>query len=408
MKVLIVGSSKLPIPAVKGGAVSNLIEQLIAQNEIHKEIELSCCSLYDPEAEKEAKKYTETNFIWAKPPKFVKFLDKIVYVILGKIFRLKRLLSLSFIFQVIWLSFFVSKTIKIGKYDKIVFENSIPLLFSLKLRGNGKRYQGKYYLHMHSVPRKYYGNAKLVNQCERVICISEYVANQIIADCRLNIPKEKVCIMYNCIDTNLFFNNSGAFLSEIREKYNIKTHEKIVLFVGRLCKEKGIAELLQALRLVKEKNIVLLVAGSNFYKTGIVSSYEDYLSSLISELECRVIFTGYIDYSEIPRYYDAADVVVLPSIWEEPAGMTIIEAMACHRPVITTKSGGIPEYADSKSCILLEKDNSLVENIAKNIDALLLDSDYSEEISELAEIKAKRFNCDFYYEQFLRILNFGK
>ena len=408
MRVLIVGSSKLPIPAVKGGAVSNLIEQLIAQNEVHKEIELSCCSLYDAEAEEAAKKYTETNFIWAKPPKFVKFLDKIVYVILGKIFRFKRLLSLSFIFQVIWLSFFVSKTIKIGKYDKIIFENSIPLLFSLKLRGNRKRYQGKYYIHMHSVPRKYYGNARLVNECERLICISEYVANQIITDSRIKISRDKICIMYNCIDTNLFFNNNKVFSSEIRKKYNIKPDEKIVLFVGRLCKEKGIAELLQALSLVKEKNMVLLVAGSNFYKTGIVSSYEDYLSSLISDLECRVIFTGYIDYSEIPQYYDAADLVVLPSIWEEPAGMTIIEAMACHKPVITTKSGGIPEYADSKSCILLEKDDKLVESIAENIDALLLDSDYSEKISELAERKAKRFNSEFYYEQFLLILNFRK
>ena len=133
MKVLIVGSSKLPVPAVKGGAVPNLVEQLIRQNEQERKLELTCCSLYDPQAVSEAKKYRETNFIWAQQPDIILLMDNALGFILGKLFRVKRLLSLRYFFQVIWLSFFVAGILKKENYDQVVFENSVPILFSLKL-----------------------------------------------------------------------------------------------------------------------------------------------------------------------------------------------------------------------------------------------------------------------------------
>lgn len=71
-KVLIVGSSKQPIPAVKGGAVPALIEELISQNEVENQIELNCISIYDEEALDVSQKYKNTNFIWAEVPTAVK------------------------------------------------------------------------------------------------------------------------------------------------------------------------------------------------------------------------------------------------------------------------------------------------------------------------------------------------
>ena len=76
MKVLIISSSKLPVPAVKGGAVPNLIESLIKENEIEDRLNLVCCSLYNLEAEQESKKYKKTKFIWAKVPNIIKIIDK--------------------------------------------------------------------------------------------------------------------------------------------------------------------------------------------------------------------------------------------------------------------------------------------------------------------------------------------
>lgn len=403
MKILIVGSSKLPIPAVKGGAVPNLIEHLIRKNEIEKNLELYCCSLFDEEAEKESQKYKKTQFIWAKKPGIINFMDQALSFLLGKVFRIKRLLSLSYLFQVIWLSFFVAGVLRKNDYDQVVFENSVPVLFALKLWGNKKKYAGKYHLHMHSVPRKYYGNAKLIRRCKSLICISRYVANEMLRDPRLGITSDKIEIMYNCIDTDQF--SPKPYTSyDVREKHGIDKEKKIVLFIGRLCKEKGIAELLQAMKILDREDIILLVVGSNFYKSGIVSSYEADLQELAKAISDRIVFTGYVDYQEVPKYYAAADVIALPSMWDEPAGMTMVEAMACGRPLITTISGGIPEYAGKGNCILLERNEKIAEKLAEAI-LNVLDGAETELLCKNASVWAGRYNLQFYYDQFLRILD---
>lgn len=404
MKVLIVGSSKLPVPAVKGGAVPNLIEQLIRQNEQEEKIDLTCCSLYDSDAMKETEKYGGTKFIWAKQPGIIRFLDKVFGFIIGKVFRLKRLLSLSYLFQVIWLSFFVANVLRKGNYDRVVFENSVPVLFSLRLWGNKRKYAGKYYFHIHSVPRKYYGNADIIRDCKSLICVSCYVANEMLQDRRLGIKAEKVRIMYNCIDTKVFSCSKQPAI-DVRAKHGIGPDMKIVLFIGRLCQEKGIAELLQTVKQMKRADIFLLVVGSNFYKSGIVSAYETYLQSLLDGIEDQVIFTGYVDYQDVSSYYVAADVIALPSMWDEPAGMTMVEAMACGRPLVTTVSGGIPEYAGEGNCIMLERNESIVTNLAETISDLLEDTKKASEYAQKAARWASQYNLKFYYDQFLKIID---
>ena len=81
----------------------------------------------------------------------------------------------------------------------------------------------------------------------------------------------------------------------------------------------------------------------------------------------RIKFTGLIPQSEISALYHIADVAVLPSMWEEPAGLTMLEAAAAGVPVITTNAGGIPEYLRNDLGIFLDRDNELVNNISNNI-----------------------------------------
>ena len=104
-KVLIVGSSKQPIPAVKGGAVPALIEELISQNEVENQIELNCVSIYDEEALDVSQKYKNTNFIWAEVPTAVKKMDHFFYLFSKYILGGKRIHSLSFMAQIGWFSF---------------------------------------------------------------------------------------------------------------------------------------------------------------------------------------------------------------------------------------------------------------------------------------------------------------
>jgi hypothetical protein len=405
MRVLIIASSKFPVPAVKGGAVPNLIEELIRENENHDSLDLYCCSLFDKDAEAEAKKYSKTTFVWAKVPTVIKILDKVFYLLLSKLFCIKRLHSLSFLFQVIWFSIFTGKVLRKNDYDRVIFENSVPMLFALKLYGNKKKYADKYYIHMHSFPRRYYGNAKIFEDSRIIITVSQYVAEEISKDLRLDMSSEKFLVMQNCIDTNSI--KPVQQDDKLRIELGINCKSKIVLFVGRLCKEKGIEELLNAIMLLNRKDVELLVVGANFYKSDIVSPYEEYLKNLTEKIKEHIHFSGYVNYSDIAGVYAIADVVVLPSMWDEPAGMTVIEAMACKKPVITTISGGIPEYTGNGNCILLDRSNSIVESLAKSINELLDDGERAEALALAASLHAMQFNQARYYDQFWEILSKG-
>ena len=404
MKILIVGSSKLPVPAIKGGAVPNLIEELIQENEIKKNVDLYCCSIWDKDAEYESYKYKSSKFIWVKIPKVIKLLDIFLYHIFKDIFRIQRLLSIRFFFQIIWYTFVVAILISNKKFDKIIFENSVPVLFSLKLFNNKHRYKNKYYVHMHSVPRKYYGNLNVFRNCKKLICVSNFVAGEILKHEKLKLDKKKVNIMYNCIDTQLIRPLGEKETVKLREKYGIPENKKIILFVGRLCKEKGIEEVIHAVNSLDKKEFVLLIVGSNFYNSGIISSYEEKIKKLCETIKENIYFTGYIDYIDMVYFYNLANVVVLPSMWDEPAGMTIIEAMACKKTIITTKSGGIPEYVGINNCILLERDARIVESIAFYIKKLLQDKEYCNSIAERAYQRAIKYNKSFYYQQFLKLI----
>ena len=64
----------------------------------------------------------------------------------------------------------------------------------------------------------------------------------------------------------------------------------------------------------------------------------------------------------MPSIYQLGNIAVLPSMWEEPAGMTMVEAVVSGLPLITTNSGGIPEYISDDVAVLLDRDENLVDN----------------------------------------------
>ena len=118
----------------------------------------------------------------------------------------------------------------------------------------------------------------------------------------------------------------------------------------------------------------------------------------------KVIFTGYVDYSVISRYYAAADVMVMPSIWDDPAPITILEAMACGKALITTDSGGIPEYVGEDNCIVVKRDGNIVDKIAEKLDMLLDNPDEIQRLGKRAAVQVSKYNRQYYYKQLIDIL----
>ena len=186
-----------------------------------------------------------------------------------------------------------------------------------------------------------------------------------------------------------------------REKYGITNSEKIVLFTGRFSPEKGIKELLLAFRQLDASNTVLLVVGGYYFGSGMNSPFEKEMKMIVDSMEGRVKFTRYVDYKKIPEVYLIADIVVIPSVWDDPAPLTVIESLSAGKPLVTTFSGGIPEYADEDSAIILRRDN-LVDLLTSAMNELLKNPDKCKRLSENALKLTKSWSVCEYYESFVK------
>lgn len=391
-----------PVPAVKGGAVSTLIESLLKENNNKKLCDMTIVSLYDKNATEIAEtKYSSINFEYIKVPLLIKVLDKITFFIVSTFFKNKKSISYKSFFSLL---FYVVKSailLKKSNTDKVILENNVPLAMIIKL----SKYTGKYYYHFHNVPRISVGCKSVFVNCTDYLCVSKYVGTQIESSNNPigPIPKKKIKILYNAINTNKFkvLNNRNDIKYQIAQKYKFNINDRIILYTGRISPEKGIDKIIDALNyLDDERNFVLLIVGSVSYGDKTVKN--DYVKEVIDKAKCfgkKIKFTGYIDQNDLPKIYNAADVAVLPSLWDEPAGLTMLEALACGTPVITTQSGGIPEYVIDDA-IVIKRDKMLVKNIALSIDKILKNPKLYRE-KGIQRIR-NDFSEDDYLERFIK------
>ena len=392
-----------PVPASKGGAVSTLIESLVQENSEKGLVELTIFSYYDETAYKESKKYSNVNFIWVKVPKYIKRLDNLFYKIVKQRSAVKAI-SYKSIFSLLYYIKYVSKYLKKNQFDKLILENNIPIAWIIQL----SHYSGQYYYHLHNVPRINAKCKKVFDNCAGYLCVSKYVAHQIESkDNPIGpIGLEKTKVVYNAIDTDLFkpysLDHKKTIRHQINNKYSISPNDKIILFTGRISKEKGLDVLLDALKKVKVDNYKLLIVGSIMHGANEKSDYVDLVKHKAHEISPHVLFTGYIAHDKLADYYNAADVAVLPSTWEEPAGLTMVEALSCGTKVITTNSGGIPEYVQHYA-VVLNKAENLKDKLSHAIDASLINDTLVDRYETYSYIKTN-FSTQKYLERVVKQL----
>ncbi len=404
MKLAVITSGFLPVPASKGGAVETLLMNLLLENEKKADIEFNIFSIYDEKAKEESKEYQKTNFIFIKPPKIVKKIDKIVFSIAKNILKKSNSQSYRFIFQRLYFLNKISQNLKKNNYDKVLLENHPTQYLALKWRKNYQKYQNKYYYHCHNEFVGTYGCECIIKNTTKIICVSNFIKNSL--EKKLEIDEDRCVVLRNGIDTEKFSKKINEVeKQEIKKKYNIKNGDKILLFTGRLVPEKGIKELLEALSNVQIENLKLLVVGAALNKISVKTKYEMEIEELVKKINKNIIFTGYVEYKEIYKLYAIADIAVLPSIWDDPAPLTIIESMAAGLPIITTNSGGIPEYAKNGCAIILKRNENMIYNLKNAIIDVLSDKDKRGKMSEISKENVKKLNLDNYYFNFLKIIN---
>ncbi len=144
-------------------------------------------------------------------------------------------------------------------------------------------------------------------------------------------------IIYNAINMQEV-EKSLCKKNEYRKKYGIKEEDKVIVFTGRLIKEKGLLNLLDAFEKLnqKRKDVYLLIAG--------VGELEETIKKRENK---HIIYLGYIEHEDVFRLLDEGDIYCLPSVSEAFCG-GVLEAVACKCYVITTAQGGSKELISSK------------------------------------------------------------
>lgn len=142
-----------------------------------------------------------------------------------------------------------------------------------------------------------------------------------------------------------------------------------LLYVGQLVRGKGVDILLKAFALTKRTGRLDIVGSGND---------DHYLRNLAKQLgiDGNVHFHGWVAHEDLPDYYDAATVVVVPSRWPEPFGMVGIEAMLRQRPVVGAAVGGIPDWLEDGGNGLLFPVNDH-RKLAICLDRLTGDGEYA-------------------------------
>lgn len=168
---------------------------------------------------------------------------------------------------------------------------------------------------------------------------------------------EKSSVIWNgsaCgIDLNKFdINRKDDYKKEIRSRYGISGDAFVYIFVGRVNRDKGINELLEAYyTLHKQKKTFLFILGGNEFEAGVNSAL--YNKSVADE---SVLYTGKV--SDVEKYLAASDCYILPS-YREGFGMSVIEAQAMGVPVIVTDIPGPTDgMLDGKTGLVVPKQDA--------------------------------------------------
>lgn len=390
-KICFITQCSLPVPTTKGGAVETLVEYLLNENEKNKDYQFTVISIGDEKAKKISQKYKYTKFIYINPSN--KFINKIRMFIYKILKHLSIYIPFSGEFKK------VLKLLKnIEEQDYFIYEagptTQIPALNKIIPKE-------KLLVHIHWDGMS---NLKKDKCFSYLLPVSDYIGRQWQIGTNRNANSIKP--LYNCAKIDLFSKKiTEDEKIELKNKLNIPIKNKVIIFTGRIVQEKGIKELLLAYKNIVTKNVTLLIIGSANFGATTNTKYEKDVSKLISKIKKQIIFTGFIHQTELYKYYNIADIAVMPSLFQDPAPLVCIETQATGTPLIATRVGGIPEYVGKDTAILIDNDSNLVNNLTKEIDLLLNNQNKRKSMTENSIKNAQKFNTENYYSNFNTIIN---
>lgn len=390
-RVCLVAPGELPVPATQGGAVETLITTLVKQNEINGDMKLTVAAPRDKKSELEASFFKKTHFIYVPTAKSIKrFIHKCIQFAWDKL-GLNHSVPLNTPFQRE-----AAKLVNPEEYDIIVMEGGMFEPTALYR----KRYGDKLWYHLHGVPEAPF---KCLGY-KTVISVSEFAKKSWLQYCDEDTT-HSVSVVHNGIDVAKF---QREFTEEnrkaVRARLGFASDDFVALYCGRIIEVKGVLELLKAIQRIDDDHVKLMVVGSPDFAKSSHTPYLDKVQSLVDELGDRVAFTGYVPNDQVHQYSKSADVQVVPSLWEEAAGLVGVEAMAAGLPLIVSHSGGLQEYVPETCSIVVERNESFISSLSDAIVSLREHPELCESMMKNGLLQAEHFSEQTFYDEFVRAI----
>lgn len=389
MKIAILTSGILPVPAVQGGAVENLTDFYLEYNQQHRLHDITIYSVWHPDVKKHLAlkskvnhyKYIKMEGWWAK-------IKKRLYY--------KKHGDEYYHYNIEYYLHEAIKDIRHKEYDIVLIENRPGYALKLKDITNAKVV---YHLHNEKLDKQTANAQEIYDAATLILTVSNYIKRCVQT---INPEDVKTKTIYNGINLSAFSNKTETSRSALE----FQNEDFVLVFSGRVNRDKGIMELVETMNLLIDyQHIKLMVLGSTFFANATNDdAFTTELKAKAESLKERIIFTGFIPYSNMPEYLQMADVAVIPSVWDDPFPTTVLEAQAMGLPIITTRRGGIPEEVTEKNAILLETDKHFVDNLATAILDLYQHPEKRAAMTKASLERSKLFDKETYAKNFFAAL----
>lgn len=382
MRIALICTEKLPVPSIRGGAIQILIDGIIPY--IKKDNDVTVFCIEDSDL---------PNFEQMSHLKYVRVKKE------GYPYEIAKKLSM--------------KRTSSEKFDLIHVFNRPKDMLIYKSASPESRFVLSLHNEMFKEGKITYELGNLViTACDRIITVSNYIKKTVLQ--RFPLADGKIFAFYSGVDVDkyhrIYDTRELNKRNLIRSRYGITEKNKVILFVGRLSKVKGVDILIEAFSLLQVTNpeTFLLVVGSKWFSDDSIDEYGKKIRNLVIQKNIKnIVFTGFVTPSNIPDIYLAGDVFVCSSQWQEPLARVHYEAMASGLPIITTNRGGNAEVLrDNETGIIIDdysnpytfcsKIRFLIENPELS---LRIGNNAFEEVSRLYDFKYVSERIMNYYSQ---------
>lgn len=331
--IAIVVPEMLPVPPVKGGAVEHWVNEVTNRLNLEK---FAITIISRPSGVTGNPKIHYVGIPWTQ-------LEKASYWLKERVSWRNPLRYIAKLQNVLSYGLRVGKQVQSA--DILIVHNEPNLLLLMR-----KPKHQQWILHMHNDHLNHalfkWCYRRVLQKVDAVICVSAYIQQAAIS----TFPDyaDKFNVLYNATDIETFRPYGELAEANVQALLNLPKATPFILYVGRLTQDKGVDVLIQAFDHVLQLHpqAKLVIAGSSFFDGAAKTTYQQSLQQLAAPIAEHIVFTGFIPHQQLKYLYAAAHAVVLPSVWQDPCPLVVLESMASGTCIVASKVGGVPEVVE--------------------------------------------------------------